>query len=450
MTTSPLILVLTRDLSVLAARALHAVRELQGFGLRVAVAGYGDEQAEKTLTNAGVDALSLPLSPRGNPLDRLAGPALVAKLAERPPALIHVEDESLLGVALFVKVAFPATRIVVEVDGPPPWLDALDRLPDGTVLVEALIPRLQRLSLPRREDILGLARTLSARAIRSLRAVRTSAWVDAWLVRTRAGEAAFESLTVHQAGRVSAYEYGWGVDNDAFLVETERYPIQRAAREALALGPARATVCAALDRSAPDAVEALIPLIDESLARIPRLRWLLFGAPPADGAHAERLNTLMATESIAFVEGYANRRLVYEASDVLVTFDPTGGQGWLMEMSASRAPVLAVNAPRNQLVVRNGESGFLVEGSALDAWLDRLRFFVDRPEQREVMGARARQLAMRLFDSQLMQRRLFRLWDEVLREGVEAADHRSPGADQERDSAQLAGARRRVHDLLDD
>lgn len=422
MTPTPLILVLDRDLQALHVRAIPVLRGLFGFGLQVEVAGGGSEEAVSAWSQSGIVAHRIPLSGRHDIRERLAGPVLVSRIAANPPALIHVADESLMHIAHLVKATFPSTSIVVEVDGPPRWLERLDGLPDGTSLVESVVPLAERVSLPAKDSALAIVRRASARAVGLLRTLRTASWVNAWLVRTREGERAFEALTAYQAGRVASHEYGWGVDSDALLVEGERDSLQRNARQTLTVGAARGVICAPLVSSDSASNLLLLDVISASLDRIPQIRWLVFGATPDDRAVTDRLNLLMQEGRVEFMPGYANRRDVYLASDILVSCSAEQAHGWLMEMSATRAPVVTIDSPRNRIVLRNGENGFLIDGSDVEAWTDRIRYLVDKPDQRGLMGARARQLAMRLFDSQLMQRRLFRTWDAVLREQFEARD----------------------------
>jgi glycosyltransferase involved in cell wall biosynthesis len=205
----------------------------------------------------------------------------------------------------------------------------------------------------------------------------------------------------------------------------------------------RGYVSAPLMRGDDESFSMLVAIIERSLNRVPQLGWILFGDAPDDAKSRERLNALMEEGGVEFLPGYENRHLAYHASDILLSTGLDSAQPWLMEMCATRAPVLGANSPRNRLCIRPGENGFLVEQDDLDGWIERIRFFIDRPEQRDVMGVRSRQLAMRLFDSQLMQRRLFRTWDAVMREQFESAEIK--------EQAEPAAAnRKRDRDLLDE
>jgi hypothetical protein len=192
MATRPLILILDRDLRVLHAQAGSVLKDLFGYGLNVAVAGFADEKSQEAWQRSGVDLHPLPIGIQPGLKDRLAAPVLVSQIAANPPALLHVADPSLLPVAHFIKATFPSMSVVVEADEPPAWLRQLDELPDGTGIVEDLLPRLGKLPLLGRDGAMNAARKASARVVGGLRTLRTASWIDAWLVRTREGEAAFE------------------------------------------------------------------------------------------------------------------------------------------------------------------------------------------------------------------------------------------------------------------
>ena len=108
---------------------------------------------------------------------------------------------------------------------------------------------------------------------------------------------------------------------------------------------------------------------------------------------------------------------VCQTCDVFVL--PTKAEAFgiaAVEASALGLPVIAANVGGLRDIVRDGESGFLVQPGDTYSMIQRLHLLADFPEIRECYGTAARQRAVSRFDARKNSSRIIDILDEVVQE----------------------------------
>jgi colanic acid/amylovoran biosynthesis glycosyltransferase len=86
------------------------------------------------------------------------------------------------------------------------------------------------------------------------------------------------------------------------------------------------------------------------------------------------------------------------------------------EAQATGLPVVATNVGGLPEAVNDGQTGFLVASRNPEALAERMKYLIERPEERLDMGRRAREWAVEKFDREMLTGRLIKFYDEVIEE----------------------------------
>jgi len=154
----------------------------------------------------------------------------------------------------------------------------------------------------------------------------------------------------------------------------------------------------------------------------PGLRLLILGEDSRDGDESEKArlkgiaNELGVRDRVDFLGSVAHHELpyFYSAADVCVMPSYTESFGLVgLEAQACGCPVVASDVPGLRSVVRDGVSGYLIDGDDPSTYADRIGRLLADPELAQQMGRRASMLAQR-FSWTRTADNLEALFDEVI------------------------------------
>ena len=144
-------------------------------------------------------------------------------------------------------------------------------------------------------------------------------------------------------------------------------------------------------------------------------RLVIAGSGPDEAALATRLRALGVNDRVTML-GWQTRPLdLYAAADV--TLLPSLAEGLpraLIEAHAAGVPSVASNAKGCREVIVDGRTGRLCVPSAASSYAEALAELIDQPNIRLAMGMAARRRAERYFDSEVNNRRIVAVYDELL------------------------------------
>lgn len=171
-----------------------------------------------------------------------------------------------------------------------------------------------------------------------------------------------------------------------------------------------------------------------------------------DGPLRPRLEELadslgLRPKYVEFLGELADLKPAYEKSDLVVlTSDWEGTPNVLLEAMSCGLPVVATNVGGVAELVRNGESGLLVETDDADSVANSVIALIENPQLRTSMGASGRQVALEKHSPQRLAERLITVYEKALEENGSAANlARSAGksgdrANNQRRSDSCAGS----------
>jgi D-inositol-3-phosphate glycosyltransferase len=168
----------------------------------------------------------------------------------------------------------------------------------------------------------------------------------------------------------------------------------------------------------------------------PDLRLVVLGEDSRDGDESEmaRLKAIASTlgirERVDFLGSVAHHELpyFYSAADVCVMPSYSESFGLVgLEAQACGCPVVASDVPGLRSVIRDGVSGYLIEGDDPAEYADRIGRLLADPELARQMGRRASMLAQR-FSWARTADSLETLFDDVI-ESNQSRDHLNVGRD---------------------
>ena len=104
---------------------------------------------------------------------------------------------------------------------------------------------------------------------------------------------------------------------------------------------------------------------------------------------------------------------IYRAADIFVLPSNTESFGWvLLEAAASRCAIIATKTPGASAIIKNGETGILIDiGNKRDLKISLVNL-IKNPDLRESFGQKAQEAA-RPHDSQIAAARIVNFWKEV-------------------------------------
>lgn len=395
------------------------VSVLTGEGLVVEVAMPAGDR--RRLDAAGALVREIPMA--SGVAGRAASlPLLVAAFTEHRPDLVHA-------------TSLHAARVAFEAA--------------GVAQVPLRVASLERLAgeAPSGRRLPGRARQWWTRTIDTAR--------SAWLGRLVGGADAVFALdrtVAEDANRMGVVTRDWTVlDNGMgaavtrLLVEGDPAPWIDAARKRLGLADARFVVTTVVRPPVGDVVARWEAMVEAAAARLPGARFVLV----AEGGLVVDVPRHLASRVVVAPET-VDRTTAMHAADVLAQPESDATEALpVMEAAALRVPAVVADSGALPSRVEPGRSGLRVQPRDADAFVTALKTLHDAPGDREAMGARARQYALRLFDRDLANGRILQVYDGLL-SGPQPAKLTPDGRLVAADVHPTAppGTERRVHDLM--
>jgi glycosyltransferase involved in cell wall biosynthesis len=155
-----------------------------------------------------------------------------------------------------------------------------------------------------------------------------------------------------------------------------------------------------------------------------RLRLLVVGDGPEQESLQCMAEGLNITAGLHFLGTRHDVAAVMNATDAYVmTSNWEGTSNVLIEASATALPIVATRVGGNAEVVVDGRSGYLVAAQQIDELYSRMRQMMAlTSDERQQMGQAARQHIEAQYGIDRNIRRVFELYDEVLKRSPTAAD----------------------------
>ena len=128
------------------------------------------------------------------------------------------------------------------------------------------------------------------------------------------------------------------------------------------------------------------------------------------GLSKEELENLISTEVIEY-RGFSNN-IAEEIKNSAVFVLPSYREGVprsTQEAMAIGRPVITTNVPGCRETVENGINGFLVPKWNAQALADKMCFFIENPEQINIMGRESYKIACEKFDVHTVNKKLFKI-----------------------------------------
>lgn len=129
------------------------------------------------------------------------------------------------------------------------------------------------------------------------------------------------------------------------------------------------------------------------------------------GLSKEELDKVIGTGIIEY-PGFVNNVTDYVAQSavfVLPSYYREGVPRSTQEAMAIGRPVITTDVPGCRDTVVDGINGFLVSKWDVDALVEKMYFFIENPEQVNIMGAESYKLALEQFDVHKVNKRLFEI-----------------------------------------
>lgn len=127
--------------------------------------------------------------------------------------------------------------------------------------------------------------------------------------------------------------------------------------------------------------------------RFPGIRYRIVGAGPKDRVFKNLVDSLGLQDRVEFTGPLPNRQALEQMAACDVFSLPSWNEGFgivYLEAMAHAKPVVGCSGEGIADFVENGTTGMLVEPKNLDSLVSALAFLLDRPDEAEAMGKRAR------------------------------------------------------------
>jgi glycosyltransferase involved in cell wall biosynthesis len=221
--------------------------------------------------------------------------------------------------------------------------------------------------------------------------------------------------TLFRTRRDDIVDVGNGVDVEQFRPDLDPRPVR--SRYRIGADDRVLLFVANLDRAH---VRKGLPLVLEVLSALPNraIKLLVAGDGEMRGHYEERATALGIRDRVIFAGRIPHDQLpaFYAASDlVVVPSRPPESFGLaLAEGMASGKPVIGCNIPGVRMLVRDGETGFLIEPGDTAGLARRIELLVQNDDLRDAMGHRSHQRIIQHFTWNHVGERLLAMYDDVL------------------------------------
>ncbi len=118
---------------------------------------------------------------------------------------------------------------------------------------------------------------------------------------------------------------------------------------------------------------------------------------------------------VGWVSGPEKEQLLYNSDVYLLPSKNEGLPVSILEAMANGMPVISTPVGGIPEMIEDGLSGFLIEAGNIAALVEKMKFFIERKEMIESMGKRSQELIHEKFSSEVIQRELQKLYDELLK-----------------------------------
>lgn len=171
-------------------------------------------------------------------------------------------------------------------------------------------------------------------------------------------------------------------------------------------------------------VEYGIRAIAEVRRKYQHVEYKIAGDGPLRGKLQSLITDLKVGEHVELL-GWRSQDEIAELlqkSDILLapsvtadSGDEEGIPGVIMEASACGLPVMSTRYAGIPEVVQDGKSGFLVPERDVNGLVDRLKYLIERPELRSVMGSKGREFVEEHYDIDRLNERLIVVYRQLLK-----------------------------------
>ncbi|MEG0031601.1 glycosyltransferase family 4 protein [Acinetobacter sp.] len=149
-------------------------------------------------------------------------------------------------------------------------------------------------------------------------------------------------------------------------------------------------------------------------SKYPNVKFKIIGGLDTEnpyGLSKEKLDVIIATGVIEYPGFVSNviEHIAQSAVFVLPSYYREGVPRSTQEAMAVGRPVITTNVPGCRDTVVDGANGFLVPKWDIDVLVEKMCFFIENPEQVNIMGLESYKIAIEKFDVHTVNKKLFRI-----------------------------------------
>lgn len=163
-----------------------------------------------------------------------------------------------------------------------------------------------------------------------------------------------------------------------------------------------------------------VPLLLDAIARIsshhPNTKLLLCGDGDERASLEQLASSLGIARQVSFLGSMTHNQLpnYYGACDLLVL--PSDHEGFarvLLEAAMAGKPVVSTATAGANMIVRDGETGFLVPPRDPEAMAEKIALLLEHPELALRMGEQAKQFVSRTFTAETAIQDVIKMWEKA-------------------------------------
>jgi len=145
--------------------------------------------------------------------------------------------------------------------------------------------------------------------------------------------------------------------------------------------------------------------------KYPNAEFHLIGGPPENSSNAISLSRLKTyqDQGIIVYHGHQNNIATLIAKNdvfVLPTYYREGVPRSILEALSVGMPVITTDTPGCKETIDNGTNGILIPSQDLNALVNAMEFFIEKPEKIGPMGQKSRRLAEKKFDVAIINKQI--------------------------------------------
>ena len=170
-------------------------------------------------------------------------------------------------------------------------------------------------------------------------------------------------------------------------------------------------------------IDVLIRAVDMVIKNNPekKIHLEIYGEGPQKEELIQLARSLGIIDKVQFKGFIQNEKLpeIYNSVSVSVSVSVSNSESFgvvAVEAMACECPVITSDADGFTEVVKDGETGFIVPKSDVEATANAIQQFIDRPELREQMGKKGRERVLELYDWEKNVNIMVEIYNHVVNE----------------------------------